>query len=100
MTSKSSIRLFVLLVLVIPVIIYGLLNIYENNVARLPVMGPSALVSGERIEHYISDFKLVNQDGQIRGTGEWRDKIIVADFFFSHCSSICPKMTANLMKVD
>ena len=31
---------------------------------------------------------------------DWKDKIVVADFFFSHCPTICPAMTRNLKKVQ
>ena len=42
---------------------------------------------------------MINQNGEARSTKEWEDKIVVADFFFTTCPTICPKMTASLKKV-
>lgn len=46
--------------------------------------------------HKISPFSLVNQDGQNVTEKTFEDKIYVADFFFTSCPGICPKMTANM----
>lgn len=46
--------------------------------------------------HKISPFSLTNQNGQIITEKTFADKIYVADFFFTSCSGICPKMTANM----
>ncbi len=46
--------------------------------------------------HTIPDFSFTDQDGQTV-TGKTVDgKIYVADFFFTRCGSICPRMTANM----
>ncbi|GGD23966.1 SCO family protein [Hyunsoonleella pacifica] len=46
--------------------------------------------------HKISDFELVNQEGKIVTQNTFKDKIYIADFFFTTCPGICPKMTANM----
>lgn len=46
--------------------------------------------------HRIADFKLVSQTGDTVTNADFEDHIYVADFFFTTCPSICPKMTANL----
>ena len=46
--------------------------------------------------HKISPFELVNQDGKIITEKTFSGKIYVADFFFTACPGICPKMTANM----
>jgi protein SCO1/2 len=46
--------------------------------------------------HQISPFELTNQDGEIITEATFDDKIYVADFFFTICPGICPKMTANM----
>jgi protein SCO1 len=50
--------------------------------------------------HYISEFSLHNQDGKTVGSEDVHNKIYVANFFFTTCASICPRMTANLKKVQ
>jgi protein SCO1/2 len=46
--------------------------------------------------HRISPFQLINQEGETISEKTFKDKIYVADFFFTSCSGICPKMTKNM----
>lgn len=46
--------------------------------------------------HAIPRFNLVNQEGQTITEGSFANKIYVADFFFTSCPGICPKMTDNM----
>jgi protein SCO1/2 len=50
--------------------------------------------------HTIADFSFVNQNGKTITQKDYEDKIYVADFFFTTCGSICPKMTTNLVEVQ
>jgi len=50
----------------------------------------------DTIWHKTADFKLQNQLGQTVSLHELRGKIVVADFFFTHCPSICPFLTKNM----
>ena len=46
--------------------------------------------------HKISDFTLTNQNGEKITQENYKDKIYVADFFFTTCQDICPIMTKNM----
>ena len=46
--------------------------------------------------HRISDFDLVNQNGETITKQEFEGKIYVADFFFTRCQTICPIMAVNM----
>lgn len=46
--------------------------------------------------HQISPFSLINQLGDSITEGNLTGKIYVADFFFTACPGICPKMTTNM----
>lgn len=50
--------------------------------------------------HKISDFELTNQNGQKITQEFYRNKIYVADFFFTTCQDICPIMTKNMYKLQ
>ena len=50
--------------------------------------------------HTIADFKFTNQNGKTITQKDYEGKIYVADFFFTTCGSICPKMTTNLVEVQ
>ena len=50
--------------------------------------------------HKISDFKLTNQNGKEITQANYKDKIYVADFFFTTCQDICPVMTKNMYQLQ
>ena len=75
---------------------------------RLPIYQPN-MVNAELVDstlqhvkkyHRIVDFSLLNQNGDTITQENYRDKIYVADFFFTTCPTICPIMTANLVEVQ
>ena len=46
--------------------------------------------------HKIPNFNLTNQLGETVTQNTFNDKIYIADFFFTSCPGICPKMTSNM----
>ncbi|WP_194851427.1 SCO family protein [Nonlabens antarcticus] len=50
--------------------------------------------------HKIAPFKLINQNGDTITEKNYKDKIYVADFFFTTCPSICPIMTKNMTMIQ
>lgn len=50
--------------------------------------------------HTIADFKLVNQNGKTITQTDYKDKIYVADFFFTTCKTICPIMTDHMYQIQ
>ena len=50
--------------------------------------------------HKISDFELINQNGETITQEYYKNKIYVADFFFTTCQSICPIMTKNMLELQ
>ena len=51
-------------------------------------------------KHHIADFSFTNQNGETITQKDYEGKIYVADFFFTTCGSICPKMTTNLVEIQ
>ena len=52
--------------------------------------------AGYNTIHTIPAFSFTNQNGGTVTEKTVADKIYVADFFFTRCGSICPKMTADM----
>ena len=50
--------------------------------------------------HNIANFSFINQNGKTITQKDYEGKIYVADFFFTTCGSICPKMTTNLEEIQ
>lgn len=75
---------------------------------RLPVFHPAQLdprlvdpaVRRTEGEHHISDFSLVDQRGDTLHLADLEGRIVVADFFFTTCATICPKMSVQMARVQ
>ena len=92
------------------IIIY--LNLDWQNNRKLPVFQPNdinpelvdSLLHGRGRginggDHCISNFELTDQLNQKISKKLLYNKIVVANFFFVSCPSICPKMTQNLLTI-
>lgn len=91
---------FVGLLVVIFIAIYTLLN-----KKTLPIITPrdvnpelvDSLVQHIGYNHKIAPFAFTNQNGKKITNKDYEGKIYVADFFFTTCQTICPKMTDNMV---
>ena len=104
---KKSIPTFIFLavfsVVVIPVF-YQLLKVDE----RLKIYNPADVnprlvdFSMKHItkDHTIADFELTNQNGEKITNKNYKDKIYVADFFFTRCQTICIAMAYNMSELQ
>lgn len=101
-------RKFFGLLLVFSVIVISLFYTALKPKKSLPIFNPSD-VNPELVDttvqyiskyHTIADFSFTNQNGKTITQKDYEGKIYVADFFFTTCKSICPKMTTNLVDVQ
>ncbi len=87
--KPSSVTTFIALTIALPFLAYYGMKWYERERQLLPVYSEP-----------LPDFTLVSQEGQPWNSRQWKGQVVVADFFFTHCGSICPKMSLNLKKVQ
>ncbi|MCU0338697.1 MAG: SCO family protein [Spirosomaceae bacterium] len=50
--------------------------------------------------HTLADFSFVNQNGQAITAATFKGKIHVANYFFTFCPSLCPKIMSNMKQVQ
>lgn len=90
--------------IIIIAIIYNTLNVYQPLPIYQPTMVSTELVDStiqhQKKYHKIADFSLTNQNGKTITQKDYKDKIYVADFFFTTCQTICPIMTTNMAKIQ
>jgi len=86
--------------IIVPVLIFIITQWLQNNYQELPVYNFSIPGQNEKVKHVVQPFSLYNQNGNIFSNKNTDNKIYVADFFFTSCTSICPKMTSNLKLVQ
>lgn len=51
-------------------------------------------------DHTIADFRLINQNGDIITQNDYKNKIYIADFFFTRCTNICIAMAYNMNELQ
>jgi protein SCO1 len=91
--------------LVLPVLVFLLLNKFGTNHYNVQVYYPldSAYQDGKykvTDYHTIPDFNLIDQDGKPLRGQDLKGYTYVADFFFTSCPGICPKLTNQLKRVQ
>jgi protein SCO1 len=92
MNADKKIWLFFFLIIALPVVAFGIVKWYQVVYVPLPVLGPE--------NHRVGDFRFTDQDGNTITNAEWKNKIVVANFFFTHCPAVCPKMMYQLKRVQ
>ncbi|MCZ8196366.1 MAG: SCO family protein [Flavobacterium sp.] len=97
-------KLFILFFVLFSIITISLFYSALNPKKILPIYTPSD-VNPEMVDstvqhiaanHTIPDFSFTNQNDKIVTEKDYEGKIYVADFFFTTCPTICPKMTKNM----
>ncbi len=61
---------------------------YDFSASRLGVINP-----------LVPAFTFVDQDGKTLTQADTDDKVYVAEYFFTTCKGICPKMNANMRRI-
>jgi len=91
-----------LMILVVPSLAYLVLTTGKHNIKKLGYFGPKipGENSSDTIYHSIPAFEFIDQDGKPFGDKDLNDKIYVANFFFTSCPTICPKMQTLMKKVQ
>jgi len=73
---------------------------YYNTPDFTPHWFDSKEEAYREIPHRISPFSFVNQNGEMISDKDVKGNIYVANFFFTSCPSICPKMTTNFERIQ
>ncbi len=104
LSTIKKYRIFIGFFLLFSIITIALFYSVLKPKKSLPIYNPSD-INPELVDstvqyiaknHTISDFKFTNQNGKIITQKNYEGKIYVADFFFTTCPTICPKMTNNM----
>lgn len=106
--SKKALYALMLAVF-LPLCCYLIVKHYSESAVTMPRHYlPDTVISSvekgksisDTVWHRLPDFKLVNQQGQTVSWDDMGGKIVVADFFFTHCPTICPALTRNMKRLQ
>lgn len=98
--------LAICIAVVVPLVFYGIANTY--GVAMPPRYFPDSVVTrikdgkeiSDTIWHKVANLSLQNQLGETVSLNQLKGKVILIDFFFTHCASICPILTHNMRRLQ
>ena len=101
-------KLFITTLFVLSCIIITLFYNILNPEKILPIYQPAQVnyelvdstIQHQKKYHHIADFSLINQNGDTITQEFYKDKIYVADFFFTTCQTICPIMTDHMYDIQ
>lgn len=107
MNKKSFIALLVAIFL--PLSGYLLVSYYSKGVVDMPqryfydnvnVVEKNGKTTYDTAWHHVSNLHFTNQLGEQVSLDDLKGKIIVLDFFFTHCPTICPKLALSMRKLQ
>lgn len=101
-------KLFITTLAVLSVVIITAFYNILKPIKTLPIYQPAQVnfelvdstIQHQKKYHTIADFKLINQNGDTITQDFYKDKIYVADFFFTTCQTICPIMTDHMYEIQ
>lgn len=94
---------------VVPVVSYFVVKHYSESATMMPrhYLVDSIRYStkngkkvADTVWHRLPEFSMINQQGDTVSWNEIKGKVVVVDFFFTHCPTICPALTTNMRKLQ
>lgn len=98
-----------LVAILLPVTGYLLVSYYSAGVIQMPhryfydsvnVVQKNGKTTYDTAWHHVSNLHFTNQLGEQVSLDDLKGKIIVLDFFFTHCPTICPKLAVSMKKLQ
>ncbi len=67
---------------------------------ELPIIGEREVVDGDTVYHTVGDWSFYRQDSAVVSEAGLQGTPYVADFFFTSCPTICPRVTRNMLRLN
>jgi protein SCO1/2 len=108
MIKKGSI-LSLFIAILFPLIGYWMVQRYSKDAVHMPphyfydsvgTTTKRGKTVSDTLWHKVRNINLINQFGKKVSLNDLSGKIIVLDFFFTHCPTICPGMTRSMKKLQ
>lgn len=66
---------------------------------RLPILGEVQVHNGDTIYHKVMEMTLIDQDSNAFRLDQFPDKLVIGDFFFTSCPTICPRVQKQMLRI-
>lgn len=98
---KEQIRkhLVLFLILLFAPLMYVVLSKGKHNFIDLPIYGPRELAeNGDTLYHSLAEFQFLDQDSNLFSSTLSDQKVLVINFFFTTCKTICIPMNQEVYR--
>lgn len=86
--------------LVVPVVIFYILNAGSQRFDKLPILGeripPDGVTTKDTVYYQVPEFSVITQTADTLHSSDLDQSIVVVNFFFTSCKEICPTMNLRL----
>ena len=106
---KKKALLALMLAILLPAVGYLLTDYYSKRDTQMPghyfydglnVSQKNGKTTYDTAWHHVSNLEFTNQFGKKVSLADLKGKIIVLDFFFTRCPSICPRLAKAMKKLQ
>jgi protein SCO1/2 len=106
--NKKTVLALTLAVL-LPVVSYILVRYYSNRDVQMPyryfydsvnAIKKNGKTTNDTAWHHVSNMQFTNQFGKKVSFDDLKGKIIVLDFFFTRCPTICPQLAKAMKRLQ
>ncbi len=106
---KKKALLALMLAILLPAVGFLLTNYYSKRDTQMPgryfydsvsVLQKKGKTIYDTAWHHVSNLEFTNQFGKKVSFADLKGKIIVLDFFFTRCPSICPRLAKAMKKLQ
>jgi len=93
----------------VPAVSYLMVKYYSERAVQMPsryfydsvaVVEKNGKTSTDTLWHHVKNISFTNQLGEKKTLDDLKGKIIVVDFFFTHCPTICPGMARSMKRLQ
>lgn len=98
-----------MLAILLPLTGYWLVKYYSKDAVHMPghyfydsvaINKKNGKISTDTVWHHVKNISFTNQLGKQVSLDDLRGKVIVIDFFFTRCPTICPGLARNMKRLQ
>lgn len=107
--KKINTILAVAVCILLPVVSYFIIKKYTDSHVHMPQKYFYDALNNDTVRgkkqtdtawHHVKNFSMVNQFGDTVNLDMLKGKVIILDFFFTHCPTICPALTRSMKMIQ
>jgi protein SCO1 len=96
----NSVWFVAIAIIISPIVVYALVNRFKTKYESLPVFPENPVLANAGFNSSYKQYEFYNQNAEPISFNKLNQKVILVNFFFTHCPGICLKMMTNEKKLQ